>query len=116
VSEISHASAHTASRTGRQPKPRPALAGPFIPARNETEAMLAKVWCEVLRLEEVGVADDFLDLGGDSIKMFRVLSQIETRYGLSIPLDLFFENLTVAGLAQILQESPGDIAENGSSP
>jgi len=106
VSDMSQSPAKDPSRTDRQLRPRPVSAGPFVPARNETEAAVARLWCEILRVEEVGVEDDFLDLGGDSIRMFRVLSRIEIRYELSIPLDVFFDNLTVAGLARILQETP----------
>ena len=48
----------------------------FIAPRNPVEEVLAKIWSQVLRLEPVGVHDNFLDLGGDSLLAAQVISRV----------------------------------------
>ncbi|MYS53148.1 hypothetical protein GTW46_24285, partial [Streptomyces sp. SID6013] len=47
----------------------------FVAPRNEVERRLAEVWCQVLGLERVGVHDDYLALGGDSILSIQVVAK-----------------------------------------
>ncbi|MEK8173419.1 phosphopantetheine-binding protein [Streptomyces sp. M19] len=44
----------------------PALLGPYVPPGTDLERLLTGLWAEALRIESVGVTDDFFDLGGDS--------------------------------------------------
>jgi FkbH-like protein len=63
----------------------------FVPARNELEEMLADLWMEVLGLEKVGVRDNFFALGGDSLKMVRVIVRLYAQTGIEFPIAAFFE-------------------------
>ncbi|WP_405652581.1 amino acid adenylation domain-containing protein [Streptomyces sp. RK9] len=70
----------------------------FVAPRSDAERRLAEVWCQVLGLERVGVHDDFLALGGDSIQSIQVVAKAR-RAGLRITPRQLFEHPTVAGLA-----------------
>ena len=84
--------------------PRRALRLPFVAPRNDTEARIADFWSEVLRVNEVGVDDDFFDLGGDSLHMVQIISRLQREYEVEIPLGDFFDNPTVAQLALIVKQ------------
>ena len=51
---------------------RPNLGNPLVAPRTPVEEGLAKIWAEVLRLDQVGVFDNFLELGGDSLKATKI--------------------------------------------
>jgi amino acid adenylation domain-containing protein len=71
----------------------------FVPPRDELERQLARVWEEVLRVQPVGVRDDFFDLGGHSLLATRVVGHVRERCGVELPLRAMFESPTVEGLA-----------------
>jgi hypothetical protein len=58
------------------------------------------VWCAVLRLERVGIHDNFLDLGGDSVSAMTAICRIRDVVATELPVRAFFEKLTIAALAQ----------------
>jgi amino acid adenylation domain-containing protein len=78
---------------------RPALDQPPVAPRTPVETSLCAIWREVLDLDEVGVADPFLDLGGTSLAAGRILARIAETLQVDLPLRLLFEAPTVAGLA-----------------
>ncbi|WP_158447897.1 non-ribosomal peptide synthetase [Aquimarina longa] len=71
--------------------------------RNEIEEHLAIVWQELLGVEQVGIHDNFFDLGGDSIITIQVVSRLK-RYGYHLqPKDLF-EYQTLSGLSKVVEK------------
>lgn len=86
-------------------KARPGLDTPFVAPRSELEQQIADIWAELLELDEVGIADDFFELGGDSILAMRMVLAVEQRLGCSIPLD-FLRIPTVANVASLLAGEP----------
>lgn len=71
---------------GRQ---RPDLSVPFVPPRTELEFRLAAIWADLLKLDEIGVNDDFFDLGGDSLLALEMLLAVDTQFGYRIPIEFF---------------------------
>jgi len=65
----------------------------------ETEAKLAAIWGEVLKVERVGRHDNFFELGGHSLLVIQLLSRIQESLGWDISVAAFFEAPTVAKLA-----------------
>ncbi|HYP24459.1 MAG TPA: amino acid adenylation domain-containing protein [Actinomycetota bacterium] len=70
----------------------------------ETEAALAEVWAEVLRVDRVGRKDNFFDLGGDSILSIQIVARAAAR-GIAIAPKHVFEAQTVADLARVVETS-----------
>lgn len=83
---------------------RPALATAFAPPESRLERMLAQMWCELLGIQQVGVHDNFFDLGGNSLVAVRLFAAIKRESGISLPLATLFEASTIAELKQLLTE------------
>jgi amino acid adenylation domain-containing protein len=78
---------------------RPDVGQDLVAPRTRTEARVAEIWREVLRLEQVSIHDNFFELGGHSLLVAQLASRVRTTFGLELPLRLIFEAPTLAGLA-----------------
>lgn len=86
----------------RLPKPdklRPALKESYVGPRNETERKLADIWSEVLQIADIGVHDNFFDLGGHSLAATRIVSRVLAYFRVDLSLTSFYGSATLAGLA-----------------
>jgi amino acid adenylation domain-containing protein len=79
---------------------RPSLEQGFVEPRSEIEELVAQVWREVLKLEKIGVYDNFFDLGGHSLLATRVVARLRTNFSIDLALRKLFESPTVAALAE----------------
>lgn len=96
------------------PRSRAVLEVLYAAPRNPLETVLARLWCEVLQLDEIGCADDFAALGGDSLLATWIVTQVNQLFKLNQPLKTLFATPTVAQLAAWIaaQElSPGAAAQ-----
>ena len=57
-----------------------------------------KVWCEVLKKDNIDENKNFFENGGDSLKVMKMLQIIEETYGVSIDIMQFFQNSTISCL------------------
>jgi hypothetical protein len=81
--------------------PRPAQAQVFVEPTTATERTVADLWAEALRLETVGVDDDFFALGGYSLLITQILSRVHDIFAVELPLDVVFtQTMTVRELAR----------------
>jgi acyl transferase domain-containing protein len=78
---------------------RPALSTAFEPPADEVELGLARIWQELLGIEQVGRLDDFFELGGHSLLAVQVVSRVEQAFSVQISLRNIFEARSVAELA-----------------
>ncbi|MCA1615651.1 MAG: amino acid adenylation domain-containing protein [Acidobacteria bacterium] len=83
---------------------RPELGQGYVAPRTDLEKMLAEMWQAVLRVSEVGVHDNFFDLGGDSIHAAIFINGLQKRLGVVIYVVALFDAPTVAALAAHLEE------------
>ncbi|WP_328505168.1 non-ribosomal peptide synthetase [Streptomyces sp. NBC_00391] len=72
------------------------------------ERAVARLWCELLGLPEVGIHDDFFGLGGHSMLAARLLQRIDDDLGTRVPVAEFFIEPTVARLARTVGQLHGD--------
>jgi amino acid adenylation domain-containing protein len=87
------------------PEAADSAAGVYLPPRNPVEERLASIWRDVLRVDRVGVQDDFFDLGGDSILSIQIVARA-ARAGIRITPRQLFTHPTVAELAASVGEDP----------
>jgi len=82
------------------PQPqRPPLSESYVAASTDTQMRIARIWAELLVLDDVGINDPFLELGGDSLMASKVMSRMRDSFGVELPLRAIFDTPTVAGLA-----------------
>jgi amino acid adenylation domain-containing protein len=86
---------------------RPELATAFVAPRNETEARIALIWSDLLELGDVGVKDDFFELGGDSLHAMRMAMAVEQELHRPLPAD-FFHTPTIERLALMMAAEAPD--------
>lgn len=86
---------------------RPELNTPFVASRTPVEETIARIWSEVLSLDQVGVHDNFFDLGGHSLAATRVVSQVIKNFQLEMPLQVLFQAPTVAAMSAVITEHQG---------
>lgn len=77
--------------------------------RNRIEAALCGVWEEVLEIAPIGVNEQFLSLGGDSLKATQIISRLQQRFGWKIGIAAFFTAATIAGLGEIILPDTGTV-------
>lgn len=75
-----------------------------IVPKTPLERVLAEIWCDVLRIREVGIDDNFFALGGNSLSITVVAMLIRKRISKNIPLEIFLENPTIATLSSLLDK------------
>jgi acyl-coenzyme A synthetase/AMP-(fatty) acid ligase/acyl carrier protein len=87
------------------PEPEAAQSGTaFVAPRDALEEEIAGIWSELLKVDKVGVEDDFFALGGHSLLATQVIMAIRRRYG-DIPLRALLAAPTVAALADAIRRS-----------
>ncbi|MED4570421.1 tyrocidine non-ribosomal peptide synthetase TycC [Brevibacillus agri] len=77
----------------------------YVAPQNDIEAKLAEIWQQVLGMSQVGIHDDFFDLGGHSLKAMTVISQVAKALEVDLPVKALFEHPTIAELARFLSQS-----------
>ncbi len=84
---------------------RPAAA--FVAPQSELEATLLAVWKEALGRDEIGIHDNFFDLGGHSLLIAEVNHRLQQALGREIPMMAHFQFTTVSALAEYLEQGEG---------
>ncbi len=84
---------------------RPNIGNSYIAPTNELEEQIAKVWQEVLGIQQVGIYDNFFELGGDSLIATQLASRLQANFPVELPLrELLLQALTVAKQAEMIEE------------
>ncbi|HEX2092606.1 MAG TPA: amino acid adenylation domain-containing protein [Longimicrobiaceae bacterium] len=72
----------------------------YVAPRTPAEEALARLWCEVLGVERVGVHDDFFELGGQSILAVRLLARVRGELGVDLTAAELLQGSTLERMAQ----------------
>ncbi len=86
------------------PTPEFVSADNYVAPRNELEELLCDIWQEVLSVTKVGIADNFYQLGGNSITAIRLTAACRQQFKIDIPLALLFEKKTIEALSGCLDK------------
>jgi amino acid adenylation domain-containing protein len=74
----------------------------YTPPGNELEKKLVKIWTEVLKVERVGIHNDFFSLGGHSLKVLKLLNAYEKELATKINFQDIFTHPTIADQCQLV--------------
>ncbi|MGC1306011.1 MAG: thioester reductase domain-containing protein [Phormidesmis sp.] len=89
---------------------RPALAEAYIAPRTDLEKELAQVWSKTLGIVDIGINDNFFELGGNSLQTMALISHIEKKHKVNIPLKDFLAVPSIVGMATLTQQNRADRA------
>ena len=77
----------------------------YEPPQTETEAAVARIWAEVLKLERVGRHDNFFELGGHSLLAVRVMSRLRESLNVEVAIRDLFARPVLADFARDLESA-----------
>lgn len=83
--------------------PRPNLRTAYVAPSGDLEGTITEVFRQVLGIEQVGIHDNFFEMGGHSLKALEVASLLHARLGAEVRVTMFYEAPTAAMLAGIIQ-------------
>src|ERR1043166_6840792 len=83
---------------------RPYLDVPYAAPRTQVEFEVERIWAEVLSLRQVGIHDNFLDLGGHSLAATRIVSRMAGKFQVEISIESLFRSPTIAGMACVIAD------------
>ena len=81
---------------------RPDVETTFVAPRTEAERTIAAIWKQVLNVEEVGVNDNFFDLGGHSLAVIQVHNKLRAAFAGDLSVVELFKYSTVSALSEYL--------------
>src|SRR5438270_2937861 len=97
----------------RLPKPEQQAATTYQAPRKVEEEILCGIWEQMLKLERVGVGENFFDLGGHSLLATQVISRVREAFAVELPLRVLFEKPTVAGMVESLEQARRSSSHSG---
>jgi acyl carrier protein len=71
----------------------------YIAPRNQTEQTLSEIWMDVLGISSVSMDDDFFDVGGNSLSAIRLITLIQDKFEITLPVRRIFEFQSILDLA-----------------
>jgi acyl transferase domain-containing protein/acyl carrier protein len=84
---------------------RPSLSNSYVAPTNELEKQITEIWQEVLGIAEVGIYDNFYELGGDSLIATQLVSRLRAKFPVDLPLrDLLLEAMIPIKQAEIVEQ------------
>ncbi|MEL7313687.1 MAG: amino acid adenylation domain-containing protein, partial [Cyanobacteria bacterium J06559_3] len=79
---------------------RPELQAAFVAPQTAVEQTLTRLWQQVLKVDRIGIHDNFYDLGGDSIMAIQIAARM-SEVGFAISPNQIFQHPTIAELATV---------------
>ncbi|MBD2040610.1 non-ribosomal peptide synthetase [Microcoleus sp. FACHB-672] len=77
----------------------------FVAPQTPVEERLARIWSELLSLEQIGIYDSFFELGGNSLMATQLLTKVREAFQVELPLRDLFEVQTISGLCEKISQA-----------
>ncbi|MBZ5510161.1 MAG: AMP-binding protein [Acidobacteriia bacterium] len=87
----------------------------FLAPQTSIETQLSDIWKDILKLDRVGVRDSFYALGGDSLALAIMVTAVEDRFKMPVPMDSVLQGPTIENIAGLLQQGTSSSVSAGSS-
>lgn len=87
------------------PQQETSAADAAVPARRFTEKVLSDIWIDLLKVDSLGVTDNFFDLGGHSLLAGQAMARVARALGVSLPIKTIFEAPTIEELARRVDDA-----------
>ena len=88
--------------------PRPQLSHAYVAPRNALEQKLANLWQQFMGIKQVGIHDDFFELGGDSLLAIQLIAKLRKTLEIELSPHSLLNSPTIAALAKLLEENLPD--------
>ena len=108
VHEIPKGPTGKLQRIGLAEKLASSLKTDYVNPRNSLEESLADIWATALKLEQVGIRDNFFSLGGDSLSATSVTSSMENLVNQQLHPSIIFRAPTIEQLSALLEDNRSD--------
>ena len=79
----------------------------YVEPRTPTERAIAEIWQDILKIDKIGVHDNFFNLGGDSLTAIQMIGHLRHLFLINIPLMNFFENPTISDISSYISNAKG---------
>jgi amino acid adenylation domain-containing protein len=83
---------------------RPDLATPYVAAQTQKQKEIAEIWQDLLGVSEVGIHDNFFEMGGHSLLGTQLISRLRQRYRVEANIGALFDAPTVDGLVDYIED------------
>lgn len=93
----------TDTRASQPSYSRPNLSSEYVAPETMIEQRLAQIWQESLGIEQVGIYDNFFEMGGHSLIATQMAAQLQSNFPIELPLRSIFEHPTIAKLAEVIE-------------
>jgi amino acid adenylation domain-containing protein len=75
---------------------------PFAAPKTPTELALARIWCKLLGVDQIGIHENFFAIGGHSLLAVRMVNEIKRQLAPDMPVRILFQHSTIHDLARVL--------------
>jgi natural product biosynthesis luciferase-like monooxygenase protein/amino acid adenylation domain-containing protein len=89
---------------------RPVLDAAYVAPRTDIERRIANLWRELLHVENVGLNDNFFDLGGHSLLVVQAQAKLREVVGINVPVVRLFQYPTIAALTDFVGDGNGTLS------
>jgi len=89
---------------------RPELQVSFVAPQTLAQQTIATIWAQLLKVDQIGIHDNFFDLGGHSLLATQVVSRMRTAFQVEFPLRALFEKPNIEELAKLVTEMQAEKA------
>ncbi|MCP4150924.1 MAG: non-ribosomal peptide synthetase, partial [bacterium] len=86
------------------------LSNEYQPPTNEPEKKLTEIWQDVLEVKQIGINDNFFEIGGHSLKGITIISKIKKTFQVELPLPMLFEKPSITAQARYITKAVKTIA------